>query len=126
MQLHTFTARSLPEALRLIRQTLGPDASLLHTRDVTSSLGRWLGRRTIEVTATDDGSVPSRLGFRPDPEPGSLAPAPDVPARDLHDYRRLVRESLQTSAIAESSLVERLADGPRARDARKVLKSANA
>ena len=34
MQLHTFRARSLAEALRLVREELGPDASVLHTREV--------------------------------------------------------------------------------------------
>ena len=45
MQLHTYPARSLPEALRLVREELGPDASVLHTREVGSPLLA-LARRT--------------------------------------------------------------------------------
>jgi hypothetical protein len=31
------------------RQELGPDASVLHTREVSSGLSRWLGGRMIEI-----------------------------------------------------------------------------
>ena len=50
------------EALALVRRELGPDAAVLHTREVR---GRWLGllpgRRQIEVTASQGINVPSRL-----------------------------------------------------------------
>jgi len=60
MQLHTFHARSLPEALRIVREKLGPDASLLHTRDLRVGWGRWLRGRMIEVTASNELAAPSR------------------------------------------------------------------
>jgi flagellar biosynthesis GTPase FlhF len=60
MQLHTFSARSLAEALRLVREELGPDASVLQTREVGSTLSRWLGGRTIEVTASAELVAPIR------------------------------------------------------------------
>jgi flagellar biosynthesis protein FlhF len=61
MQLYTFKARSIAEALRIVRAELGPDASLLHTRDVGSPLTRFLGMRQLEVTASAELSAPSRL-----------------------------------------------------------------
>ena len=49
-------------ALALVRRELGPDAAVLHTREVR---GRWLGLlpvgRQIEVTASRGINVPSRL-----------------------------------------------------------------
>ncbi len=52
-------------ALQKVRQELGPDASVLHTREVRSGLMRWLtGNRQIEVTASNQVTVPSRLPER--------------------------------------------------------------
>ena len=53
-------------ALALVRRELGPDAAVLHTREVR---GRWLGLlpggRQIEVTASRGINVPSRLPAPP-------------------------------------------------------------
>ena len=55
------------EALALVLRELGPDAAVLHTREVRN---RWLGilpgQRRIEVTASCDVNVPSRLPARAD------------------------------------------------------------
>lgn len=66
MQVKTYRARSLQEALQLVRHELGGKASVLHTREVTSARWlRWLGRpRYIEVTASATVHVPSRLTRR--------------------------------------------------------------
>jgi flagellar biosynthesis protein FlhF len=103
MHLYTFHARSLHEALRLVREQLGPDASVLHTREVGSSLGRWFGLRRIEVTASDVIAAPSRLA-RPatDDDAG-------VPAADLENHRDHIRAGLEAHARHEPSLIEQLA-----------------
>lgn len=53
------------EALVLVREELGPDAAVLHTREVRN---RWLGvlpgRRQVEVTASCGVNVPSRFAKR--------------------------------------------------------------
>ena len=50
------------EALALVRRELGPDAAVLHTREVRSRWLGWLpGPRQIEVTASRGVNVPSRL-----------------------------------------------------------------
>lgn len=103
MNLHTYRAKSLAEALRLVRQELGPDASVLHTREVGSTLSRWLGGRTIEVTASAELEAPSRL-----PEPAA-AEDDGLPTADLQDFRRKFRDDLLAAGSAESSLVEELA-----------------
>ncbi|HTU24169.1 MAG TPA: AAA family ATPase [Pirellulales bacterium] len=64
MELKTYRARSIHEALALVRRDLGPDAAVLETREVRSPGGvlSWLrGDRLIEVTASAEVVVPSRL-----------------------------------------------------------------
>ena len=62
MEVKTFRARSMQEALQLIRRTLGPDATLLQAREVRSGLFGWLpGARQVEVLASADVQAPCRL-----------------------------------------------------------------
>jgi flagellar biosynthesis protein FlhF len=51
MHIRTFRAPSLQEALEQIRYQMGPDASVLHTRQVRDGWMGWLGRTYVEVTA---------------------------------------------------------------------------
>src|SRR6185503_16334806 len=88
MDLRTYRARSLQEALRLVREDLGPDASVLHTRDVAMGISRWLGGvKQIEVTASAEVQVPSRLESR-------LTTADELQTADAHDYRSKFRADL--------------------------------
>ena len=103
MQLHTYKARSLAEALRLVRDELGPDASVLHTREVGSSLVRLFGGRMIEVTASAELAAPSRLAAAETAHPGRVPPA------ELQDFRRKIRRDLLLAEPVEASLVEQLA-----------------
>ncbi len=57
--LRTYRVRSLHEALQLIREDLGPEAAVLHTREVSAGWFGW--RRELEVTASADICPPSRL-----------------------------------------------------------------
>lgn len=62
MEVKNFRAKSLQEALRLVRQELGPEAAVLRTREVSDGLWGWLsGSRQIEVSASLDVAVPSRF-----------------------------------------------------------------
>jgi len=63
MEVKTYRATNMCEALRMVRRDLGPDAVVLQTRDVRSRrmLGLLAGRRQIEVTASAEVNVPSRL-----------------------------------------------------------------
>ncbi|MGE0606757.1 MAG: flagellar biosynthesis protein FlhF [Pirellulales bacterium] len=63
MEVKTYTARNIQEALLQIRGDLGPQAAILHTRELRSgALWNLLpGMRRIEVTAALDVPVPSRL-----------------------------------------------------------------
>ncbi len=63
MEIKTYRAATMHDALVLVRRELGPDAAVLHTREVPSGwlLGWLSGRRQIEVTASADVNVPSRF-----------------------------------------------------------------
>ena len=77
MEIRTYRAGSMHEALALVRRDLGPDAAVLHTREVQSNrlFGLIPGRRQIEVTASEGVHVPSRL-----PEPSAeIEPQPTPP-----------------------------------------------
>jgi flagellar biosynthesis protein FlhF len=78
------------EALALVRAELGPDAAVLHTREVASSRlwGLLRGARQIEVTASAGVNVPSRMPKRIEPrrpepriEEASPRVAPIYPTR---------------------------------------------
>ncbi|HEX4146407.1 MAG TPA: flagellar biosynthesis protein FlhF [Pirellulales bacterium] len=67
MQFKTYRAKTIHEALALVRRDLGPDAAVLGTREVRGTGGMlgWLrGDRLIEVTASAEVIVPSRLPRR--------------------------------------------------------------
>jgi flagellar biosynthesis protein FlhF len=90
MDLRTYRARSLQEALRLVREDLGPDASVLHTRDVAAGISRWLGgAKEIEVTASAEVQVPSRLQAL-----SHVASEDGPPTADTQDYRSKFRADL--------------------------------
>lgn len=63
MKVKTFRASNMHEALTLVRQELGPEAAVLHTREVRRRWFGWLSARPreIEVTASCGVNVPSRL-----------------------------------------------------------------
>jgi len=63
MDVKTYRAASMHEALALVRRELGPDAAVLHTREVQERrfFGWFSGPRLIEVTASAGVNVPSRL-----------------------------------------------------------------
>ena len=53
MEIKTFRAKTMPQALDLVRQELGPEAMVLHTRERNASLlGRLFIGRSYEIAAT--------------------------------------------------------------------------
>jgi flagellar biosynthesis protein FlhF len=131
----TYRARSMHEALELVRRDLGPDAAVLHTRHVRGGLLRWLvGAHQVEVTASADVNVPSRYAAHADV--GSLLDAADddaycpadrdalvaagnVPPAHAHSYRDKFRRDLKAPLSDLNSMVEDLcgksdAGGPHA------------
>jgi flagellar biosynthesis protein FlhF len=68
----------MQEALAQVRRELGPDAAVLHTREMYGSAPlRWIpGLRKIEVTAAVDVNVPSRLATTSESKPRGEPAAP--------------------------------------------------
>lgn len=63
MDVRTYRAATMQEALAMVRRELGPDAAVLHTREVRGGgIFRFLpGFKRIEVTASATVQVPSRF-----------------------------------------------------------------
>lgn len=63
MEVKTFRAKSMREALQRVRTELGPDAAVLTTREIRpSAISRVFGKtRQIEVTASLEVNVPTRI-----------------------------------------------------------------
>lgn len=75
MNLQTFSASTMAEALTLVKGRFGPDAMILHTRTVQRR--EWLGlrrREVVEVTAGPASDRPRRNREQP------IAPKPSSPA----------------------------------------------
>ncbi len=62
MHLKSYRARTIQEAIERVRHDLGPNAAVLHTREVRRGfLTRYFVRREVEVTASCHANVPSRF-----------------------------------------------------------------
>ncbi len=112
MEVKTYRAGSLQEALQQVRHDLGPEASVLHTREVSGGVMRWIAGRQIEVTASATVEVPSRMpASRPPVKQNVLPPLPEtkpLPPADYDDFRAKFREDLKHSQSESRSLVESL------------------
>lgn len=115
MQVQTFRARTLRDALVQVRQSLGPEAAVIHTREVNRGIvGRLFGGRVFEVSASNEVTVPRRL--TPVIEASTTASSPPMPpahvdcnyrSRYQHDFRDRL-----TNQLGElQSLVEELCAG---------------
>lgn len=102
MEIKTYRAASLQEALAMVRQDLGPSAAVLQTREIRGGrLLRWIpGLRQVEVTASTGVNVPSRLPPRRDPNSAENGTRTAVVAREatLRDLPRHARPQ----ALADS------------------------
>ncbi len=97
METKTYRAKSMHEALEMIRRELGPDASVLHTREIRGGLwGRLFGARQIEVVASASVNVPSRL-----PQPA------DAPAAGVGDD--CSASTIQAQSLQAASAPDRIA-----------------
>jgi flagellar biosynthesis protein FlhF len=105
------------EALVLVRRELGPDAAVLHTREVRTSrlFGLISGSRQIEVTASAGVNVPSRLPRSsadppPPPTPPTISPAAvSAPTADTPGpQHRETSEALQGQLSSLQTMVQEL------------------
>lgn len=110
MDLRTYRAWSLQDALRLVREDLGPEAAVLYTRKARLGILGWFGMRQVEVVAAVDADVPSRLPQHvasETPRPSQARPA--IQPAELEDYRVRLRQRLKELAAHSSQASEFLA-----------------
>jgi flagellar biosynthesis protein FlhF len=125
MEIKTYRAKSMRDALDLVRRELGPSAAVLHTREVNSGLlGRVLFGRQYEVAASAAVNVPSRLpaaALQP-AAMGYVAPSAGVeddsarhfvePAHLEADYRNRYRDDFRHQVAGQldelHAMVEKL------------------
>jgi flagellar biosynthesis protein FlhF len=126
MELKTYRAPTMHEALAMVRHDLGPEAAVLHTREVqTRRFFGWLsGPREIEVTASRDVNVPSRLPPRAssaDPRGDrdevvlrhdGPHPLPPGPASPQTEFNGAMRSQLSELQVMVQELCRR-SDAPR-------------
>lgn len=107
MQLKTYQAKTMTDALTKVKTDLGTGAMILHTRSVKR--GGWLGigaRTLIEITATADPHIETaRAAVTPvaaQPAPRQQTPAPSISEptvnRDLSEIRSMVRDLLRRNS----------------------------
>jgi flagellar biosynthesis protein FlhF len=113
MNIRTFLANTPQEALKIVKEALGPDAVILRTRKAPSSGGpRAASGGLLEVTAAVDfeSVLPASSAGGPSPE----CPSPDPWARlqsELHDIKTLL-----WSAEAGGRLSPEVSLDPKLRD----------
>jgi flagellar biosynthesis protein FlhF len=77
----------MQQALDMVRRELGPEASVLHTRELNGSLlGRLFRGKEYEIAAARDAEIPVRFA--------SVEPVQETPALDI-DYRRKYRDDFR-------------------------------
>jgi flagellar biosynthesis protein FlhF len=116
MDIKTFRAKTMRDALELVRRELGPSASVLHTRELNSGLvRRFVLGRQYEVAASTAVNVPSRM-------PEALAYAQSQAPRDASydvqpahldlDYRSRYRDDFRQQVAGQldelHAMVEKL------------------
>ncbi len=95
MEIKTFRAKTMQAALNLVRKELGPEATVLHTRELnTGMLSRLFKGQAFEIAASSEVAVPAQMAAtvaaEPEPITSTIAAEPSV---DL-DYRARYREHL--------------------------------
>lgn len=113
MDVKTYRAKTLQEALQMIQSDLGPDASILQTRQVRAGMAGWFRNSPeVEVTASATIPVPYRLKEDLHLPPAGTAGLPpaiqNIPAADTQNHRDQYRSSLTQQGQQGNSLVEEL------------------
>jgi len=105
----------MQEALSMVRRELGPDAAVLHTREVNGGLLGWIpGMRKIEVIASAEVNVPSRLPTRlqeaaaPSAVAAPVAVQNELASRAATDNRQAFRNEVKGHLTELQSMVEEL------------------
>ena len=121
MEIKTFRAKTMQAALNLVRDQLGPDATVLHTRELNTGLvSRLLKGQAFEIAASAEIAAPSASSAslavshvepQPETQPGTLSAAPPE-----MDYRSRYRDHFHQQAEDGLDELHVLAQQLRGRD----------
>src|SRR5262249_53142770 len=123
MDIKTFKAKTMRDALELVRRELGPSAAVLHTREVNSGpISRLVFGRRYGVAVSAAMNVPSRLapevsGVEFQMSENAYYPTPDsrhsTPSFEV-DYRARYRDDFRRQVVGQidelHAMVEKLCD----------------
>lgn len=99
MQIKTFRAKTMQAALNLVRNELGPEATVLHTRELnTGIVSRLLKGQAFEIAASAEVVAPPPVSATL-----AVSPAPALPNTNIEpplelDYRSRYRDHLHQQA----------------------------
>jgi flagellar biosynthesis protein FlhF len=115
MKIQTFKAKTMQQALDQVRRELGPEAAVLHTRELHGSLlGRLLWGKSYEIAASAEADVPSRLPAVASYEAASQFSVPPIETnyRDRYrsDFRNQVGAELDELNFMSAQLQHRVSD----------------
>ena len=101
MDIRTFRAKTMRQALDLVHQELGPEASVLHTHQSNRGwVGRWLFGQEYEIAASATVNVPSRF-VQPQLETVVTPDAQDTNPLSHTDYAAKYRNYLQREVVGQ-------------------------
>ena len=106
MDLRTYRAWSLQEALQLVREDLGPEAAVLYTRKAAFGVWGWFGMKQVEVVAAVDADVPSRFPQTSAGGSQRSSTRPVIQPAELEDYRTRLRQRLKELAAHGNQATE--------------------
>lgn len=114
MQIKTFRAKTMQKALNLVRSELGAEATVLHTRELnTSLLGRVLLGRQYEIAASAGVAMPTNMSqsvAAPVPTVAAMAEQPlevDFRARYRDHFQQQAEQGLDELHVLAEQLRER-------------------
>ncbi len=110
MVVKVFEAETMPEALKKVKETLGPEALILSTRTVRKGMGVFR-KALCEVTAAIDDPEPSSLPSRPAGRPVPAAPRHESQKQEEITYQQLWKQRKVVDPLEEElrELKERVA-----------------
>ncbi len=115
MKIQTFRAKSMQQALDLVRQELGPEATVLHTRELNASLwGRLMWGKEYEIAASSEANFPSRIATVASRESASvsleLSAETDYRERYRNDFRSQMGTELDELNFMSAQLNQRASE----------------
>lgn len=123
MEIKTFRAKTMQQALDLVRSELGAEATVLHTRELNGTLvKRWVLGRSYEVAATGPppapqpkqapSQAPPTQFNQPSPSSSEGRPTSSGVSLDLSsDYGDRYRAELAAAPASELDELKKLVDG---------------